>query len=94
MIGSLSSRWPLASQTKGAFARHPGVLGIGVPLRQRTSGVTEAGIAVNARAVLLEDVVGLVDSSGMRRLTARERTGRERQEKKEKTKRGKKFILQ
>lgn len=81
MIGSLSSRCSRASQTERAFALQPGILGVGVPLRQRTAGVAEALVAVNARTVLLlEDVMGVFDSSGVRRLTARD-TQRQRDTK-------------
>lgn len=73
MIGSLSSRCSRASQAERAFALQPGILGVGVALRQWAAGVTEALITVNARTVLLEDVMAVFDSSRMKRLDSEEK---------------------
>lgn len=72
MVGPLSSRCSWASQAEGALTLQPGILGIDVPLRQRTAGVTETLIPMNTWTVLLEDVMGVFHSSRMRRLTVRD----------------------
>lgn len=52
----------------------PGILGIGVPLGQWTDGVTETLVAMDTGAVLLQEVMGVFDSPGMRRLMGRRHT--------------------
>lgn len=79
MIGTLASRCSRASQTEGAFALQPGILGTGVPLRQRTASIGETLISVNAWTVLLQDAVGVFDSSRMRRLTVTDQEDTQRQ---------------
>lgn len=69
MIGSFTSRCSQASKTKGAFALQPGILGVVVPRWQRTAGAAETLGTMNTWTVLLQDVMGVFDSSRMRRLT-------------------------
>ena len=86
MIGSIPSRRPRASQTKGAVALQPGVLGTGAPRRGRqwAACVAQALVSVDAcAAVLLQDALGVFDSSRVRRLVKQEEThGRSRKTQK------------
>lgn len=76
MIGALPSGSAGASQHEGALALQPGILGIDTALRQRAAGVAEAlvtVVTVDGRTVLLlllllQDAVGVFDSSRVGRL--------------------------
>lgn len=80
MICPLSYRQSRAAQTKGAFALSEGILGIGAPLWQRAASVTQTRVTVHTWAMLLEDVMRVVNLSRMTRLTGKRKKKETRRE--------------